>query len=459
MDYQSFLAGKHVRHQPSGFEISKERICAAAFPFQRDIIQWALRLGRAALFADCGLGKTLMQLEWGSHVAWHTQRPVLLLCPIAVAEQTLSEHAKFGIQCQCRIVSDQSEVGPGINICNYEKLHKLRAELFGGVILDESSILKAFTGKTRNALVEAFAQTPYRLCCTATPAPNDHDELGNHAEFLGVMQLSVMRATWFTHDGGDTSKWRIRKHGTREFWRWVASWAVCIGKPSDLGYSDEGYALPDLGVSEHVIRQPAAAGALFNTGVRVSATNVHEEKRASLAGKASEIAALVNGDPDQWVIWVDTNYEADAILAAVPDAVEVRGSMPDTVKSERLSSFSRTGGPRVLVTKPEIGGFGLNWQHCHKTTCMASFSFERWYQLIRRFLRFGQKHPVECHLMLGENEQSVRDAMQRKSRDFELMRSEMIEQMREGMLSGLRHRSSLEAYTPTAPMAVPAWMK
>lgn len=459
MDYQNFLAGKHVRHEASGFTVPLEQINPAAFPFQRDIVQWALRLGRAALFADCGLGKTLMQLEWGSHVSWHTRRPVLLLCPIAVAEQTLDEHRKFSIQSQARIVTDQSEVGPGINICNYEKLHRLRAESFGGVVLDESSILKNYTGKTKGQLCDSFSATPFRLACTATPAPNDHMEIGNHSEFLGAMRSSEMLSRWFINDTMKAGGYRLRGHGAADFWRWCCSWAVAVSQPSDLGYDTTfDVNLPPLRTVDHVIASPAPAGHLINAGQAVSATNVHREKRAALQGKAERIAALVAAEPgESWAIWVDTDYEADAVLALLPEAVEVRGSMPEAKKLANLRAFS-SGVAKVIVTKPEIGGFGLNWQHCRRTAFMVGFSFERWYQAIRRLWRFGQTGEVVAHLILSESEQSVADTLKRKSTDFSTMTREMTSAMRETQLAEVRGVQHVASYQPSRSMLLPSWL-
>lgn len=457
-DYRSFIARKRVAAVPSGFRVEPDWMQDRLFPWQRDIVRWACRLGRAAIFADCGLGKTLMQLEWADWVHQVTGGNVIILCPLAVAWQTLVEAARFGIHSPVAIAADQTHVRPGITITNYEKLHLFDASSFAGVVLDESSILKSFTGTTKQALCDGFARTPYRLCCTATPAPNDRMELGNHADFLGVMPSSEMLARWFINDTMGAGKYRLRKHGERDFWRWVSSWAVCIGSPSDLGYPNEGFTLPPLSIHEHVIANDSPpAGHLFHPGGSVSATNVHTEKRASLPEKAGMVASLVNSNADAWAVWCDTDYEADALCSRIPDAVEVRGSHGDRMKEDRLQAFSR-GDCRVIVTKPEIGGYGLNWQHCHKTTWFASYSYEDFYQAIRRLWRFGQRHAVDAHVIMSEAEESIAKTSARKSAEHEEMKAEMSACMKEGMLESLYERRVLKPYRPTQAATLPAWL-
>lgn len=459
MDYQDFIDSKRLYVPQSGFECPDSALNPRMFDWQRLIVQWALRRGCAALFEDCGLGKTIQQLEWAAAVARETDSSVLLLCPVAIAEQTREEARKFDVQADVNVVSDWRQCRLGICITNYEKLHRFEGHLdrFGGVVLDESSILKGFTGKIRNMLCELFASTPYKLACTATPAPNDHMELGNHAEFLGIMQHDVMLAKFFTHDGGDTSKWRLKGHSRGDFWDWVSQWAVSISKPSDIGFSDEGYELPELRIHTHVTESAPPPGMLFHTGAKVSATNVHTEKRAALAAKADLVAGLVNGDHDQWVVWCDSNYEADALTARIPDAVEVRGSESEKQKSSKLLGFTR-GECRVMITKPEIGGLGLNWQHCCKTAYFVNFSYERWYQSVRRFYRFGQRRPVDCHLIMSENEATVASALEAKAAAHGEMVSEMTAAMKAGMERELHGRKPLAKYEPTVTMQMPQWI-
>ena len=444
LDYSAFIQSKNNRHEPAGFEPAE--VNPAAFDWQAEVIRWACRIGRAALFEDCGLGKTLQQLEWLRQVVDHTGGPTLLLCPLAVQRQTLREAERFSIQADVRICERQSDVGGGINIANYEKLHLFDAETFSGVALDESSILKAYTGKTKQTLIRAFESTPYKLACTATPAPNDRMELGNHCEFLGVMPSNEMLCRWFINAGDKVGAYRLRRHGEKDFWNWVASWAICMASPADIGFDASGYDLPPLVTHEHVCRSPTRDGWLFNTGVNISATEVHQEKRQSLDERADVVAELVTSDREPWAVWVDTNYEADAICKRIPDAVEVRGSHSAEIKSARLESFS-DGSARVIVTKPEIGGFGLNWQHCNRTTWFAGYSYERFYQSIRRLLRFGQLRPVHVHIVRSENEQSIVEEIERKERQHKEMQSEMAALMGDSMRANIGRRQ-LAKYAP-----------
>ncbi len=469
LDYPTFISRKRLTTPTTGFMVADGDLSPHLKPWQRLIVKWALRQGRAALFEECGLGKTFQLLEWAKHVTRHTRKPVLVLCPLAVSQQTRREAVKFEIHNPDQGIGVDVCGGQGhaaelqIGITNYEKLHLFDATAFGGVVLDESSVLKGFTSKTKQALCAAFAATPYKLCATATPAPNDRMELGNHAEFLGVMPSNEMLARWFINDTMKSGGYRLRRHGQRDFWRWVASWAVCIGKPSDLGpeFSDDGYVLPPLRVHEHVVESTSVPdGHLFNPGRNISATSVHQEKRACLAERAEVVANLVNGDAtgDPWAIWCDTNYEADELRPRIPGSVEIRGSHPDHIKEDRLMGFV-DGSFRSLITKSEIAGFGLNFQHCHKTTWFAGYSYERFYQAVRRFWRFGQQHPVDVHIVMSDAEESIKKTLDRKQREHAEMQSEMAELMREGMLESLYERKRLMPVKYTQPMKVPQWIK
>lgn len=458
-DYATFLARKHLSVPPVGFEVDESAINTKLFNWQRAIVRWACRRGRAALFEDCGLGKTAQQLEWSRLVCDHTGGRVLILTPLAVAAQTKREAAKFGIQADVTIARDQSQVGPQISITNYERLHLFDPTAFAGVVLDESSILKAFMGTTKRKLVDAFAGTPYRLACTATPAPNDRKELGNHSAFLGIMDSDEMLARWFINDSMKSGGYILRPFASRDFWRWIASWAVCIGKPSDIGFQDDGFDLPPLTIHEHVVEPTGRPeGFLFNPGCKVSATNVHREKRFCLADRVAVVADLVNGYNDYWAVWCDTDYEADALRKAIPTAVEVRGSHSPETKEERLTAFS-TGDARVIITKSEIAGFGLNWQHCCKTTWFAGYSYERWYQAIRRLWRFGQQRPVECHTVMSADEESIKAAVDAKAKSHHEMQAEMAALMHDGMLEELYDHRSLRAVPAIQPASMPAWLK
>ena len=414
--YQTFLQTKRIMAHTAGIEVPLMDIHPKLFPFQQAIVQWVLRKGRAALFADCGLGKSFMQLEWAHIVHRHTAGDVLILAPLAVASQTIAEGAKLGITVQlCR---SQSDVRPGLNITNYEMLSHFDTNHFVGVVLDESSILKSYMGKTKRALVEAFQNTPYRLCCTATPAPNDMMEIGNHSEFLGVMPSTEMLMRWFINDTMQNGHYRLKGHATKDFWEWVASWAISIKKPSDLGYSDEGFVLPALHIHHRYVETDITVGRedgqLFRAP-KMSATNLHQEMRLTAADRAQAVADLVNESPDEtWTVWCNTNYEADELIKRIPDAVEVRGSESVAEKERKLTAFSQ-GEVRVIITKPGIAGFGLNWQHCHHAAFVGlSYSFEDFYQAVRRLYRFGQRHPVEATIIAAETESPLVSTLERK---------------------------------------------
>ena len=450
-DYASFIAGKHIAHSPSGFAVDAGTLNPNLFPWQRDVVAWAIRTGRAAIFAECGLGKTLMQLDWARACAKHTGKPSLILTPLAVGPQTQSEAEKFAIDSPARVMREAAQVGDGINICNYESLHKLDPSAFGAVVLDESSILKSYMGKTKRQLVEAFADTPYRLACTATPAPNDHLELGNHAQFLGVMDSYEMIARWFQNDTMEAGTYILKPHGAKDFWRWVASWAVAISKPSDLGYDDAGYILPPLRTERITVNVPPEMfvdGAFFADG-ELSATSLHKEKRRSVEVRAEAVANIVNASTETWAVWCDSNYEADALMRLIPDAVEVRGSMKEAERERNLAAFTN-GTARVIVTKPEIAGFGLNWQHCNHTAFIGlSYSYERFYQAVRRHWRFGQTKPVRCVLVEADSETGIAKVIDAKSAEHELMKSSMNEAMKEAQLANLYGKTKLlERFAP-----------
>ena len=442
-DYAKFLEGKHVRQSSSGISVDESSLNNNLFPWQKKVVSWALRKGRAAIWEDCGLGKTIQQLEWSRLVCERHGGRVLLLCPLAVQWQTAAEAKKFGIAdsvhvsvCENQEQASADVPANGIVITNYEKLHHFDATGFSGVVLDESSVLKNYTGVTKRALCERFSNTPYRLACTATPAPNDRMELGNHAEFLGIMPSNEMLSRWFINDGGKAGTYRLRKHGERDFWRWMASWAVCISTPADLGFPGDGYHLPPLVTTEHVIDCKPDDGWLFAVPKDISATDVHREKRAYLAERSDVVAGLVNSDMGTWAVWCDTDYEADALCDRIPDAVEVRGSETNSAKERKLRGFS-AGDYRVIVTKAEIAGHGLNWQHCHKTTWFAGYSWERFYQAIRRLLRYGQLSPVELHLVRTVSEESILDTINAKQASHDQMHREMASLMADGMMEEL----------------------
>lgn len=422
---------------------------------QADIVRWALRRGRAAIFADCGLGKGPMQMEW----ATHQPHECIIAAPLAVAHQFVREADKFGIDLA--YAKDQSSVTKRITVTNYERLENFHIDQFGAVALDESSILKNQSGAYSTWMIEAFKKTPFRLCSSATPAPNDVMELGTQAEFLGVMTRGEMLAMYFTHDGGDTSKWRVKGHAQAAFWSWMASWAVMIRKPSDLGYSDDGFILPPLRMHEQCVKVHApSSGFLF----AVEAQTLQERQQArrdSIADRVKACADIVNASSEPFLVWCNLNDESAALTAAIPGAVEVCGSDTDDHKEKAIAGFLE-GSIRVLVSKPKIMGLGLNFQHCADMTYVGlSDSYEQLYQSIRRCWRFGQTRPVNVHVITAETEGAVVSNIKRKEREAEETYNSMVEHMKDlnaAALHGQTVRNKSE-YTPSMPVQIPAWLE
>lgn len=418
--YEAFLARKSTASVAAGFE--PDAIRGPLFPFQADLVRRSVRLGRSCIFADCGLGKTIMQLEWADQVA-RAHGPVLVLTPLAVSHQTAAEAARFGYDA--RVCADPDDGLAPITITNYEKLDRFDADAFAGVVLDESSILKSYTGAYRNTILERFAPHRFKLACTATPAPNDVMELGNHAEFVGAMTRTEMLAMYFVHDGGETQKWRLKGHGHRAFWEWVSTWAALVTRPSDMGYSDDGFVLPELRYETHLVESDFRRdGMLFEVG-SPALSERRDARRASIDLRCAKAAEMANDGPDQWVVWCDLNAESDALAAAIPDAVVVTGSDTDEHKRDAMLGFA-AGKYRVLVTKPRIGGFGMNWQNCHRMAFVGlSDSYEALYQATRRCWRFGQKHDVEAHIITSPAEGAVLDNVTRKEREHREMQENL----------------------------------
>lgn len=456
-EYKDFIASKKIRANRYGFKpvVMNDHL----MDWQARIVDWAVRRGRAALFADTGLGKTLMQLAWAENIV-RNHGAVLLLCPLGVRHQTVKEAAKFNIGVECKVVESQDDLCEGINVTNYDKLHLFDPMSFAGIVLDESSILKSMTGKIRNKLNEMFGTTQFKLACTATPSPNDNMELGNHAEFLGVMQSSDMLNRFFYHDSGETSKWVIRPHGKEAFWSWVASWAVCIGMPSDIGGDDSGYILPSMRVHRHFVETDnldVPAGMLFNT-LGVSATTIHTEKRLTCdvrVAKAVELASFFN---EPCVIWCDTNQESTALANLVDSAAELTGSSSTEYKEKLLNDFA-SGRLQKLITKPKICGMGLNWQHCRKMVFAGlTYSFEQYYQAVRRIYRFGQLSEVDIHIVLAETDSAINATIARKESDFATMRSGMAEAMRNSTWQEFGLDNLKKEYAPTKAVTLPDWI-
>lgn len=424
MEYAEFLEKKKIFDNPTGLTVVPS-LNPMLFEFQRDIVKWALKRGRAAIWADCGLGKGPMALEWAKHVPGR----VLIVAPLAVSHQFKREAEKFGVEVCVAKTPDQAE--GRIIITNYERVELFDASEFTGVVLDESSILKAHDGKTRSMMIEKFQQTPFRLCCTATPAPNDHMELGNHAEFLGTMSRVEMLSMFFVHDGGDTAKWRLKGHAKSEFWKWLASWAVMIRKPSDLGYSDDGFDLPDLHMHQHTVEvDKPTEGMLFAMEAQTLQDRL-QARRDTISDRVSECAAIANATSDQFLVWCNLNDESAELAKAINGAVELTGSDSDDFKEQTMIDFVN-GKIRVMVTKPRIAGFGMNLQNCHNMAFVGlSDSYEQFYQAVRRCWRFGQKKPVHVHMITAQTEGAVVANIKRKEKDAMEMAASMVEHMKE----------------------------
>jgi DNA modification methylase/superfamily II DNA or RNA helicase len=425
--YSDFLETKKLLDVPTGIEPASA-LSPDLFEYQRDITAWALRRGRAAIFAGCGLGKTLMQLEWARQVSQHTGGEVLVLTPLAVAPQTIAEASRFGITAA--YARNAGEISRGVVVTNYDRLDGFDPGRFAGVVLDESSILKAFDGATRTQLIESFSGTPFRLACTATPAPNDYMELGNHSEFLGVLTRAEMLATFFVHDGGETQSWRLKGHAESDFWAWLCSWAVMLRAPSDLGYSDEGFELPPCTIAEHKVPSPEKEGVLLSSAEAQTLQERLEARRVSIPQRVAKAAEIINCIDRPAVVWCNLNAESDALVAAIPDAVAVSGSDDREDKERRLLGFAK-GEYRVLVTKPSIAGFGMNWQHCADVVFVGlSDSWEQYYQAVRRCWRFGQRNAVAVHVVSAEAEGAVVSNIKRKDADAERLADGMLQHMR-----------------------------
>jgi superfamily II DNA or RNA helicase len=451
-EYAQFLAGKTPTIEHVGIEPGPMN--GALYDFQRAAVDFCLRRGRAALFLDTGLGKTLCELEFATQAARVTNGHALILTPLAVARQIEAEAARFGFNA--RVVREQSEVGPGISICNYDRLDKLEPDFFGCVVLDESSILKSFTGKTTRALIGAFAGTPFRLAATATPAPNDHMELGQHAEFLGIMPSNEMLMRWFLADQTQMGHYRLKSHAVTPFWDWMASWAVMAESPEDMGFDGSRFVLPPMKVFRHQVIGDvrAPAGSLFMEDL--SATNIHDVKRQTAQARAAKVAELIAADPDApWVVWCDTDYEADALAARLPDAVEVRGSYAVEKKEAAIAAFG-AGAANVIITKPSVCGQGLNWQHAARMAFVGrSFSYESWYQAVRRCWRFGQASPVDVHLIVAEGEDQIGRVIDRKAEGHAAMKQAMRNASRR---ASDRNSAVKIAYNPTHQGRLPRWL-
>lgn len=451
-EYRRFIASKGGSIQLDGFSPSDfgDRL----FEHQKRATEFACEKGRSALFLDTGLGKSRCEAVFAGETVRMTNKPALILTPLAVARQMQRECEAAGVEA--RVIRENEEIWSGVNIANYERLPKLDVLRFGGVVLDESSILKGFTGSTKRALVEAFKDTPYRMAATATPAPNDHMELGTHSEFLGVMGSMEMLCRWFINDTSTASQdWRLKGHAQQDFWAWVASWARAASLPSDLGGDDTGYILPPVKYHLHEAQADILDGE-FEGLFRIpdgSATSLHKEKRLTLKERVAIAADLANKATGAVIVWCETNEESAALARLIPDSIEVIGSMKPEEKERALDAFT-FGERRVIVTKPKLAGFGLNWQHA-KTVVFASIShsYEQFYQAIRRSWRFGQTDAIACHVVIADTERAIWSNVQRKAEDHDRMKKQMAIAMRGGMKSSMRR-----AYLRAPSVDMPAFL-
>lgn len=454
-NYDDFLRQKETLIVDSGFEPAE--LNEYLFDFQRDIVRWALRKGKAALFEDTGLGKTIQQLAWADAVAKHEHGNVLILAPLAVSKQTAREAARFGIQCT--LCESQNDVVSGINITNYEKISHFDTDSFVGIVLDESSILKSYSSKTTKEMIDKFRYTPYKLACTATPSPNDFTELGNHAEFLNVMTLNEMLAQYFINDSSNGVGWRLKGHSINNFFKWIAEWAIMIKSPADLGFDDEGYNLKPLIIENIITKSPIPDNQLF----ALPAETLQERRAArknSISYKVEEIKKIIEKNPDdQFLIWCNFNDESEILHKEIIDSYEVKGSDTDEHKEKGMLGFT-DGTVKYLISKPTICGFGMNWQNCHRMIfCGLSDSYEQFYQAIRRCYRYGQPMPVSVYVVTSEAEESVLKNIQDKQARHELMSVEMsktINLITKEKLYALKFDRS--SYKPQENMELPKWL-
>lgn len=464
-NYEQWIAGKSALPSRHGIKVAASKLAKHLFPFQSDLTRWALMKGQAAIFADTGLGKTFMQLEWARHVA--KQGRVLILTPLAVAQQTVEEairfESRFGFEARYQTNDNAADDNwRGAIVTNYDRLSGFDPARFAGVVLDESSILKNMDGKTRNLLIEMFRETPYKLCCSATPAPNDFTELGNHSEFLGAKTRVEMLSEYFIHDGGSTADWRLKGHAVEAFWEWIATWGAFVKRPSDLGYSDEGFDLPPLTVDTLTIgvdhEDAQKMGRLFADNVR-TLNDARATRRATMSKRVSAAVELTRGE-EPAIVWCELNEEAEACAAAIEGAINVQGSDDADVKVERLLGFAH-GKYRVLVTKAKIAGAGMNFQRCARMVFLgASHSYEQTYQSIRRCWRFGQTRPVNVTIIMAETEGGILENYRRKESEAEKLSAQMTARIADYVrrdVAGM-NPPRWNAYKPTKEMELPSWM-
>ncbi len=461
MDYLDFIASKQIKAVDAGFNVELTDINRNAFEWQKLLIKWSLMKGKCANFQECGLGKTIQQLCFADETRKYTGKPSIILAPLAVANQTKQQGEHFNIDVN--ICESQKDISQNaVNITNYEKLHNFDCSVFGSVALDESSILKNNIGKIRTQLIEKFKYTPFKSCYSATPAPNDFMELGNHSEFLGVMSYFEMLATFFVHDGGDVSKWRLKGHAEDAFWDWIASWACVVPNPSILGYDDDRYNLPPLNIEQITVKSQMQDD-LGQMLLFPSSTQTLQERararRESLEERAKTACEIANSSNEQQLVWCDYNAESELLSKNINGAVEVKGSDSDEHKIRAMLGFAN-GDIRVLVSKPSICGYGMNWQNCNNEIFVGlSDSFEKYYQAIRRCWRFGQDKPVNAYIVVSEAEGAVKDNIERKQKQAQEFMNKLAKRTKNALLADInRTAKTMTSYIPTERMELPSWI-
>lgn len=455
MEYQEFIESKKIKPVVSGFDVDASALNVNLKPFQRACVKWALKRGRAALFHDTGLGKTIQQTSWAHEVSKHTQGDVMIFAPLCVAQQTVFEAKKWGMNIN--LARHQKDLMPGVNISNYEMLEEFDLANMAGVVADESSIIKNRDGKTRNLIIDAVQQVRYRLSASATPSPNDFMELGNQAEFLGVMKMQEMLATYFINDASDTGTWILKGHGKVKFWEWMATWACCIRSPYDLGFDGAEYELPPLNMIPVVVESKTTFGLFADIAQGLLERN--QARRDSIDDRVKACADIVNSSSEPFMIWCHLNDEAQALCAAIPGAVDVSGSDSIEQKERAVNGFI-DGSIRVLVSKPKILGSGMNFQHCHNTAFVGlSDSWEQYYQAIRRFYRFGQTKTVNVYVISAESEGAVVENIRRKELQHQEMSAAMVSHMAEFMKKEIVGATmNRDSYNPNVTMTIPQWL-
>lgn len=458
IDYDEYVRNKKLEQPASGFVVDESAINPMLFDYQRVITRWALHRGKAAIFADCGTGKSLIEWEFAHHVALRTDMPVLILAPLSVNKQMVVTAPGFGYTINN--ARSQVDIDSGINITNYEMLHKFDPSRFGGLICDESSILKGGAlGKMSNDLVAFAKDIPYRLAATATPAPNDLEELIFHAQFLGIMREAETKALFFTQDGNSSNKFRLKRNAVEKFYEWMASWAVAMRRPSDLGYTDDGFDLPPLNIEQITvdISDPFAGGTLFG----MEATGISEQRAArkvTIGDRVKIVADMVNASSEQWIVWCDLNDESAALSKAIPDAIEVKGADSAEHKEDGMLGFA-AGKYRVIVSKCSIAGFGMNWQQSHNMVfCGLGNSYEQYYQGIRRQWRFGQKQMVCVYVVVSTADGAVVTNIRRKEQQASEMFDNLVKHMSVHTNLGQQTRNEMD-YNPQQTVTIPAWMR